>query len=338
MASISFRPPALPVAHGRSSSGFSLQAHRCRSSVAAQLERCCFWTSQSRRQHLLSKRPLAAKLKGSDNPNSDSDSVEPSPLSDMILKLYSSLNDKDTKTLKKLIAHDCIIEDLTFFKPLEGEALHKFFERLIDAIGENVRFVIDKMCEGKGSTVSVIWHLEWNGKFIPFTKGCSFHTCSEESEALLIKEAHVFTESPLKPASLALEMLKKIIWLFDKFPNLAECFLQQHDTMLYYIMKFFQYFVGPFIFPLVMYYINIYFLFYFLCFIFIFFIFFSYFLQYHQLEIRRWNSNYFDQYAEECFLTCLLCMDCPMVPRMSAADRLRSSCECCIPLLFLRET
>ncbi|XP_072984676.1 uncharacterized protein [Typha latifolia] len=257
MASISFRPPALPVAHGRSSSGFSLQAHCCRSSVAAQLERWCFWTSQSRRQHLLSNRPLAAKLKGPDNPNSDSHSIAPSPLSDVILKFYSSLNDKDTKTLKKLIAHDCIIEDRSFFKPLEGKALHKFFERLTDAMGKHVRFAIDKMCEGKGSTVAVIWHLEWNGKIIPFTKGCSFYTCSKESEALLIKEAHVFNESPLKPASLAPEMLKKIIWLFDKFPKLAQCFLQKHDTMLYYIMKFFQYFVGPFIVPLAMYYTNI---------------------------------------------------------------------------------
>lgn len=46
-----------------------------------------------------------------------------SPLSDVIQEFYSSLNDKDSAQLKKLISPDCIIEDTAYYKPLDIKVL-----------------------------------------------------------------------------------------------------------------------------------------------------------------------------------------------------------------------
>jgi hypothetical protein len=80
----------------------------------------------------------------------------------------------------------------------------------MEAMGENVKFAIDEVCQGRESTIAVVWHLgeflycefkfkcglvmiyhilvaEWNGYVIPFTKGCTFCKCSGNEAALLIR-------------------------------------------------------------------------------------------------------------------------------------------------------
>lgn len=44
-----------------------------------------------------------------------------SPLSDVVQEFYSSLNEKNSKRLDKLMAPDCIVEDTAYYKPLDAK-------------------------------------------------------------------------------------------------------------------------------------------------------------------------------------------------------------------------
>lgn len=84
------------------------------------------------------------------------------------------------------------------------QCTHIYFKRLMESMGEKVKFAIDEVCQGAGRTAAVMWHLEWNGYIIPFSRGCSFYICSVNGAVLLIRKIHIFNESPLKPGKWAL--------------------------------------------------------------------------------------------------------------------------------------
>jgi hypothetical protein len=52
------------------------------------------------------------------------------PLSNVIQDFYSSLNDKDSKRLHKLIAADCIMEDTAFYNPLDAKVSSHLLQHL----------------------------------------------------------------------------------------------------------------------------------------------------------------------------------------------------------------
>ncbi|XP_009383052.3 uncharacterized protein LOC135671563 [Musa acuminata AAA Group] len=178
-----------------------------------------------------------------------------SPLSDLIHGFCSSVNEKELSRLEKLLSKDCIFESSAYSKPLQGKRINQFFKELTEAMGTHVRFVIDEVYEGKELTTAATWHLEWNNQFIPLTKGCSFFKCSKDGDLLLIKEARVLVESPVKPGDLVLGTLKRIISLFDKFPRVAGWYLRKHDVLLHYICIIYM-FLRPVILPLFVYYTN----------------------------------------------------------------------------------
>ncbi|CAM0880180.1 unnamed protein product [Alopecurus aequalis] len=179
-----------------------------------------------------------------------------SPLTDVIQEFYSSINDKDIKRLKKLLDPDCVVEHASYYKPLDVKNTDTYFTRLMAAMRKNVKFAIDEVCPGVEPTVAVMWHLEWNGKIIPFTKGCSFCMCSANGEALLIRKVHIFNESPLKPGKLALEILQFVAILFDTLPKEAEAFLKNPEALVRSILKLYKFCVEPFVVYLLAYYIR----------------------------------------------------------------------------------
>lgn len=179
-----------------------------------------------------------------------------SPLTDVVLEFYSSINDKDITRLKKLLEPDCVVEHASYYKPLDVKNTHAYFTRLMAAMRKNVKFAIDEVCQGVEPTVAVMWHLEWNGKIIPFTKGCSFYMCSANGEALLIRKVHIFNESPLKPGKPALEILQFVAILFDTLPKEAEAFLQNPEALAQTIVKLYKFCVEPFVVYLLAYYIR----------------------------------------------------------------------------------
>ncbi|XP_055821595.1 uncharacterized protein LOC129890089 [Solanum dulcamara] len=144
--------------------------------------------------------------------------------SDIIKKFYSSINNKDMNQLALLIAKDCFFEDFSYSQPFRGrkEAL-KFLGQLTTCMGKNTEFCIEHIYEGIDLTIVVKWHLEWNKKQVPFTRGCSCYELSrDEDQELVIKKAQVIFESPIKPGSFSLEVFQKVISACDAFPEATE--------------------------------------------------------------------------------------------------------------------
>lgn len=179
-----------------------------------------------------------------------------SPLSDVVQEFYSSLNEKNSKRLDKLMAPDCIIEDTAYYKPLDAKCTHIYFKRLMESMGEKVKFAIDEVCQGAGRTAAVMWHLEWNGYIIPFSRGCSFYICSVNGAVLLIRKIHIFNESPLKPGKWALEILNIVTNLFNVFPKPAEGFLKDPEAVAQPFINLYKFYVEPFILPFLAYYTH----------------------------------------------------------------------------------
>ncbi|XP_025794360.1 uncharacterized protein LOC112874950 [Panicum hallii] len=126
----------------------------------------------------------------------------------------------------------------------------------MESMGENVKFATDEVCQGAEHTAAVMWHLEWNGYTIPFTKGCSFYICSENGAVLLIRKVHIFDESPLKPGKWALEILNIVTNLLNMFPKIAEGFLKDPEAVVQPFVKLYKFYVEPFILPFLAYYTH----------------------------------------------------------------------------------
>ncbi|XP_047340546.1 uncharacterized protein LOC124944117 [Impatiens glandulifera] len=184
--------------------------------------------------------------------------VNPScSLVETIKHLYECINDKNLKELGDLIASDCFINDYSFFAPFQGKKeTIQFFEQLIGCMGQNVKFVLDLICEGSdGFTIAVMWHLEWKKKMIPLTKACSFYEFSMTKDSnLVLRKAHVLVESPIKPGALALGFFMAITSLFDAFPQATQWFLDNPHVMMNIIEKIYRVTLGPFISPFLQYY------------------------------------------------------------------------------------
>ncbi|XP_078148504.1 uncharacterized protein LOC144543929 [Carex rostrata] len=246
MNSTSFSPlPTFIQKHGSKSKSHRILSLR-QNFLAPKFYQCN--TSKCKIQPKYSK-PLLVAARGGNAAHEE----PPSPLQDLVHKFYTYINSKDVRRLEKLFDSACVIEDEAYYQPLEGQKVHKFFEKLTQAMGQNVVFAIDDICEGDES-IAVTWHLEWNGEFIPFTKGCSLYTCSEYGGTFRIRRANVFMESPFKPGDLALEMLKIIIALFDRFPKLARSFLRKPATLVFYVVNLYKFIVEPLMRPVIAYY------------------------------------------------------------------------------------
>ncbi|XWS25000.1 hypothetical protein CRYUN_Cryun27aG0033000 [Craigia yunnanensis] len=144
---------------------------------------------------------------------------------DLIQDFYSSINVKDTQKLDQLLSHDCVFQDLInfFYIPFGGkQSIINFQQDLMEALGQNVRFVIDSGMEDEKLTASVNWHLEWKRKEIPFTTGCNCFEYQQVDEKLIISKITGVEEFPVKPRDLVLKLLKAVVSVFDSFSFAAE--------------------------------------------------------------------------------------------------------------------
>ncbi|XP_020581237.1 uncharacterized protein LOC110025231 [Phalaenopsis equestris] len=176
----------------------------------------------------------------------------------LVQDFYEHLNKKDMKKLNELLDNSCMFEDLAFPSPFKDKpAVYHFLEELSRAMGQNVRFKIDDVYEAGKQNAGARWHLEWNDRIIPFTKGCSFFYCSENTRGLLIKKACVFVESPVKPGAIVLNLLGFVTSFFDKFPKLAVWFLEKPHVLFQFLMKAYKIFLEPLMLPILIYYTQL---------------------------------------------------------------------------------
>ncbi|XP_056692580.1 uncharacterized protein [Spinacia oleracea] len=124
---------------------------------------------------------------------------------DVVRNFYGGVNRHDLSSVAPLIADDCVYEDLVFLRPFVGR-----------------KFVIDAISEEDSSAVGVTWHLEWNGRPFPFSKGCSFYQLRVVNGIRQIIYARDSVEPAVKPGESALIAIRGVTWLLQKFPKLAE--------------------------------------------------------------------------------------------------------------------
>ncbi|KAG6788294.1 hypothetical protein POTOM_004356 [Populus tomentosa] len=180
----------------------------------------------------------------------------PSP-SHMIKQFYTCINEKKLKELDGYISDDCFFEDCSFLQPMQGkkEVMH-FFGQLTAGMGQNVKFILEHVCEDDEFTAGVNWHLEWKTIQIPFTKGCSFYECSQKEDRLVIRKALVVIESPIKPGGIVLTLLKNVTAIFDDFPKAAEWLLKSPHVIMQFCSKIYSRLLAPFVNPLLAGYIR----------------------------------------------------------------------------------
>ncbi|KAL6213992.1 hypothetical protein ACLB2K_013430 [Fragaria x ananassa] len=155
----------------------------------------------------------------------------PPSAAELAKDFYNAINSKDINKLDPLLAEDCQYQDLVFYVPFEGkkQGVIPFFAKMMDAMGPNIVFVIDNATEGEKLTASVIWHLEWKNKVIPFAKGCTFFEYEEFDGHLLLRKATGMAEIPFKPGDFVLKFLKSASTFFDLYPMAAEALLKSHE-------------------------------------------------------------------------------------------------------------
>lgn len=123
----------------------------------------------------------------------------------MVQEFYSAINRREIAAIGDLFADDCIYEDLVFPKPFAGRgAILEFFQKFVDSVGPELEFRVDDITSGDPNAVWVIWHLEWRGKHLPFSKGCSFYRCKVLSGNRQIVYGRDAVEPATKPGGFTL--------------------------------------------------------------------------------------------------------------------------------------
>ncbi|CAL8997694.1 unnamed protein product [Prunus brigantina] len=144
---------------------------------------------------------------------------------DIVRKFYGGINVQDLASVEELIAEKCVYEDLVFPRPFVGRKdILQFFKKFNDSVGKDLQFVIDDISTEDSTAVGVTWHLEWNGKPFPFSKGCSFYRLEVVNGKRQIIYGRDSVEPTIKPGDTVLVAIRGVAWLLRQFPQLADRF------------------------------------------------------------------------------------------------------------------
>ncbi|KAM0940749.1 putative nuclear transport factor 2, NTF2-like domain superfamily [Dioscorea sansibarensis] len=143
--------------------------------------------------------------------------------SDVVRNFYNGINRRDLESVELLIGEDCVYEDLVFSRPFVGrKEILQFFKKFAESISQDLQFVIDDISNEDSSAVGVAWHLEWQGKPFPFSKGCSFYRLDVLDGQRQIVYARDCVEPATKPGEMALVLIRGVTWILQQFPHLAK--------------------------------------------------------------------------------------------------------------------
>ncbi|XP_014520227.1 uncharacterized protein LOC106777198 [Vigna radiata var. radiata] len=189
------------------------------------------------------------------DPNSQQNSLSSAETVD---EYFTSINGKDLRQLDECISEDACFEDYAFTKPFQGKKeVMRFLQQLTECMGRNVKFRVKHIYEGDDLTAAANWHMEWKEKQIPFTRGCTFFKLTKLGKNLTIWRTEVLIESPIKPGSIVLTLLKNVTSTFDNFPKLAEWFLRSPHVILTWILKVYNIFIACWLHPILEGYIKL---------------------------------------------------------------------------------
>ncbi|KAL9342278.1 hypothetical protein Peur_065603 [Populus x canadensis] len=119
------------------------------------------------------------------------------------MTISSSVNQKVTAAKSPATASNVIRR---FYDGLNSHDLEviEFFQQFFDSTSSDLHFVIDDISGEDSHAVGVIWHIEWNGKPMPCSKGCSFYRLETVNGKRQIIYGRDSVESAIKPGKAAL--------------------------------------------------------------------------------------------------------------------------------------
>ncbi|CAA6668149.1 unnamed protein product [Spirodela intermedia] len=170
-------------------------------------------------------RAAASSSSSSASASSSSVSLEVSPGSTVVREFYDRINRRDVASVGPLISDDCVYEDLIFSSPFVGrKAILDFFKKFMESVSSDLQFVIDDISSDDSSAIGVTWHLEWQGRTFPFSKGCSFYRLEVVDGKRQIVYGRDLVEPAIKPGEMALVLIRAVTSILQQFPQLADRF------------------------------------------------------------------------------------------------------------------
>ena len=120
---------------------------------------------------------------------------------------FESWNKRDMISAVSVFADDCEYEDTLYPDVFKSKvALEKHLINVASALPSSFLFIIDYLSVDEDKrTVGVQWHLESEGKVLPFTRGASMYVFN--AEGYIIKGFDV-PEPVIKSGSISLQILK----------------------------------------------------------------------------------------------------------------------------------
>ncbi|KAJ8608728.1 hypothetical protein CTAYLR_009664 [Chrysophaeum taylorii] len=118
---------------------------------------------------------------------------------------FEAWNRRDMEAAVACFAEDATYEDTQYAGAFRGKAaLRAHLLRVAAALPESFEFVVDGLADA-GDTVGVRWHVESNGKALPFARGCSMYECDDGG--LIVSGFDVPEPAPFKPGDAGLALL-----------------------------------------------------------------------------------------------------------------------------------
>ena len=124
-----------------------------------------------------------------------------------VLAFFESWNERDMEKAVNLFSENVVYEDTVYPDVFNGrEALRAHLLRVADALPSSFSFVVDDLSSGAADAraYGVRWHVESNGKALPFTRGASFYTFDSDGK---IDSGFDLVEPSFKPGDATLALL-----------------------------------------------------------------------------------------------------------------------------------
>ena len=97
------------------------------------------------------------------------------PAARAVRTYFDAWNRRDMAAACAMFSEDCEYEDTQYSGSFVGRAaLEKHLFKVADALPDTFQFCLDDIADG-GNIAGVQWHVENDGKELPFTRGCSMY-------------------------------------------------------------------------------------------------------------------------------------------------------------------
>ncbi|KAK9807520.1 hypothetical protein WJX72_001403 [[Myrmecia] bisecta] len=149
-----------------------------------------------------------------------SDVPEAPEAHDIALRYFALFNQRDLDGMLRLVSPDCQHQGLAYPEPFSGrQAVRKFYGEFMNSIPPQIKLVIEDATSGDAHAVGLIWHLELDGRELPFGKGLSFFKVNTCGEICFVRES---PEHFVKLQGAALPMLNIAAPMFRRLAPFVE--------------------------------------------------------------------------------------------------------------------